>query len=90
MKKSISAVYENGFLRPLKPLNLAERQLVSLTIDESVVAVADDHDLLDEELLTSLAGEDLRAVSLEEVWAVMAKIPGSMTASFISEREERF
>ncbi len=83
------AVYENGVLRPLDPLRLTERQHVSLTIDEAAVALTDD-DLLDQELLNSLEGEDLPEVSLEEVRAALAKIPGSMTAAFAAEREERF
>jgi predicted DNA-binding antitoxin AbrB/MazE fold protein len=90
MEKSISAVYENGLLRPLEPLHLTERQQVSLTIDESEVALANDHDLLDQELLTSLASEELPEVTLEEVRAALAKIPGTMTAAFAAEREERF
>ena len=90
MQKSIGAVYENGLLRPLEPLHLAERQVVSLTIDESAVALADDYDLLDQELLTSLAVDELPEVSLEQVRAALAKIPGSMTAAFAAEREERF
>ena len=83
------AVYENGVLRPLDPFRLTERQRVSLTIDEAAVALTDD-DLLDQELLNSLEGEDLAEVSLEEVRAALAKIPGSMTAAFAAEREERF
>lgn len=90
MEKSISAVYENGLLRPLEPLHLEERQQVSLTIDESEVALSGDHDLLDQELLNSLAGEELPEVTLEEVRAALAKIPGTMTAAFVAEREERF
>jgi predicted DNA-binding antitoxin AbrB/MazE fold protein len=90
MQKTIGAIYENGLLRPLEPLHLEERQRVSLTIDASAVAVADDCDLLDQELLTSLAAEELPEVSLEEVRLALAKIPGSMTAAFAAEREERF
>ena len=83
------AVYENGVLRPLDPLRLAERQRVSVTIDEAPVALTDD-DLLDQELLSSLESEELPEVSLEEVRAALAKIPGSMAAAFAAEREERF
>ena len=90
MQKTISAVYENGLLRPLEPLGLVDRQRVALTIHESTVAVADDYDLLDQELLNSLATEELPEVSLDEVRTALAKIPGSMTAVFAAEREERF
>ena len=55
-----------------------------LTIDEAEIALAGDHDLLDQELLTSLAGEELPEVTLEEVRAALAKIPGTMTAAFVA------
>ena len=84
MEKSISAVYENGSLRPLEPLHLQEHQQVLVTIDEAEIALAGDHDLLDQELLTSLAGEELPEVTLEEVRAALAKIPGTMTAAFVA------
>jgi predicted DNA-binding antitoxin AbrB/MazE fold protein len=90
MPQTFVAVYENGLLRPLEPLRLAERQQrVSLTIDGTPVPDGDD-DLIDYELLHSLETEHLSEVTLEQVRAVMAKIPGSMTADFIAEREERF
>ena len=89
MQKTFGAVYENGVLRPLEPLRLAEHQCVSLTIDETPVAVTDD-DLLDHELLSSLENEELPEITLEAVRAALAKIPGSMTAVFAAEREERF
>ncbi len=83
------AVYENGVLRPIEPLALAERQRVSLTIDEATVAPTDDT-LLDHDLMNSLDAENLPDVSIEEVRQASAKIPGSMTAAFAADREERF
>ena len=90
MEKSISAIYENGLLRPLEPLHLQERQQVSLTIDEPKVTLSGDQDLLDQDFLRSLAGEELPEVTLEEVRAALAKVPETMTATFVAEREERF
>jgi len=90
MEKTIGAVYENGMLRPLKPLHLAESQQVLLTIHESAIPVGEDDEVLDHEFLNSLENEDLPDVSLEEVQAALKKIPGSMTAEFSAEREERF
>lgn len=89
MQKTFGAVYENGLLRPLEPLRLAERQRVSLTIDETPTGLTDD-DLLDQELLSSLEADELPEVTLEQVQGALAKIPGSMTADFAAEREERF
>jgi predicted DNA-binding antitoxin AbrB/MazE fold protein len=57
MQKTFDAVYENGLLRPLEPLALAERQHVSLTIDETAITTEDD-DLLDQELLANLNDEN--------------------------------
>lgn len=90
MEKTIGAIYENGMLRSLKSLHLAESQQVLLTIHESADVVTADKDVLDHELLKSLESEELADVSLEDVQAALAKIPGSMTAEFIAEREERF
>lgn len=88
MQKTFGAVYEKGVLRPLEPLALAERQRVSLTMEETT-AERNDDDVLDHELLNSLDDENLPVVSLEEVQAALAKIPGSMTSVFSAEREER-
>ena len=35
MAYKVEAVYENGILKPLQPLELTEHQRVSVTIDES-------------------------------------------------------
>ena len=89
MRKTFDAVYEAGLLRPLEPLQLAELQTVSLTFDLPSPAF-DDDDVLDHELLRELELEDLRDIPLEEVQAALAKIPGSMSACIIAEREDRF
>ena len=86
MPKTFEAVYENGLLRPLESLRLAERQRVSLTIDETPAPTTDD-DLLDQDLLSSLEAEQLPEVTLEQVRAALAKVPGSMTEDFVAERE---
>ncbi|MFQ5772444.1 MAG: antitoxin family protein [bacterium] len=46
MKKEIVAVYENGLLRPLTPLDLKENQKVNLKITKmkSVVLATNDSD----------------------------------------------
>ena len=86
MPKTFEAVYENGLLRPLESLRLAERQRVSLTIDETPAPTTDD-DLLDQDLLSILEAEELPEVTLEQVRAALAKVPGSMTEDFVAERE---
>jgi predicted DNA-binding antitoxin AbrB/MazE fold protein len=89
MRKLFGAIYENGVLRPLEPLPLAEHQQVSLAIAEIGIST-DDAGLLDEEFLDGLADEQLLDVSHEEVREALATIPGSMTEAFAAEREERF
>lgn len=85
MTKTLQAVYEKGVLRPLEPLDLREQQLVHVTLSEE----APPELWLDAECLAACAGQADDAVSLEEVRAALAKIPGSLTEDFIAEREER-
>jgi predicted DNA-binding antitoxin AbrB/MazE fold protein len=68
MPKTFGAVYEQGVLRPLEPLALAERQRVSLTMEEASAELKDD-DVLDQELLNSL-DEEIRGSngSGEDSW----------------------
>ena len=49
-----------------------------------------EEDWLDVECLKECAAEADEHVSLEEVRAALTKIPGSLTADFIAERDERF
>ena len=87
MRKTVPAVYEDGVLRPLEPLDLPDRQRVTVTISE---APDDDDDVIDGEFHRRLDQMDIPEVSLEEVRDRLAKIPGSLTEDFSAEREERF
>jgi predicted DNA-binding antitoxin AbrB/MazE fold protein len=86
----VDAVYQNGMLKPLQSLDLAEneRVVVSITQDASPAGL----DQLDADFLQGLrrrlAGAE-PAPGLEEVRRRLSKIPGSMTADFIAEREDR-
>jgi predicted DNA-binding antitoxin AbrB/MazE fold protein len=90
MGMQVDAVYENGVLRPLQPLDLAENEHVLVTVVKATSAP--DSPELDLTYLENLQKE-LRnfgpAPGLPEVRRRLAKIPGSMTADFIAEREER-
>lgn len=90
MRMQVDAVYENGILRPLQPLNLAENDRVVVTITEA--ANTGSSSQLDteyvEELRRKLASAE-PAPGLEEVRRRLSKIPGSMAADFIAEREDR-
>lgn len=87
MSKRVEAVYENGVLRPLEPLGLREHQRVSVTVSEKPV-VPSEEEWLDTDCLQFCASEADESVSLEAVREALSKIPGSLTADFITEREE--
>jgi predicted DNA-binding antitoxin AbrB/MazE fold protein len=90
MPIEVDAVYQNGILRPLQPLDLAEneRVVVSITQEASDAGLGQlDADFI-QVLRRRLAGA-LPAPGLEEVRRRLSKIPGSMTADFIAEREDR-
>jgi len=88
LTKTIQAVFADGVLRPLEPLGLTENAQVTLTIaGES--STTGDQAWLDVEFHAACALEADPSVSLEEVRAALAKIPGSMTADFIAERDDR-
>jgi predicted DNA-binding antitoxin AbrB/MazE fold protein len=82
VKKSVEAIYENGVFRPLEPVDLPEHQRVEVTI-------VDKDDWLDRDYIQWAASQVQESVSLDAVREALAKIPGSLTADFIAEREER-
>jgi predicted DNA-binding antitoxin AbrB/MazE fold protein len=90
MRMQVDAIYENGILRPLQPLDLAENEHVLVTVDRATPAL--DSPQLGIAYVESLQKERREfepAPGLEEVRRRLSKIPGSMTADFIAEREER-
>lgn len=88
MTKAVEAVYEGGVLRPLETLDLRERQRVKVVLQPTTSA-AGEEDWLDAECLRECAAEADEAVSLESVRRALAKIPGSLTAEFVRERDDR-
>jgi predicted DNA-binding antitoxin AbrB/MazE fold protein len=90
MQMQVDAVYQNGMLKPLQPLDLAEneRVVVTITQEENGAGVGQfDADFV-QGLRRRLAGAE-PGPGLEEVRRRLSKIPGSMTADFIAEREDR-
>jgi predicted DNA-binding antitoxin AbrB/MazE fold protein len=85
MMRKLQAVYENGVLRPVEPLHLGEHQLVSVIVLDDV---ASEEDLKFEapERFEPLADH---SVSVQAVRAALSKIPGSLDADFLAERNER-
>ena len=89
MPLQVDAVYENGVLRPLQPLDLKEHEHVRVSVikaatpDRSSLAVE-----FIERIKRELQGAE-PAPGLEEVRRRLAKIPGSMAADIVADRGER-
>ena len=86
----VDAVYQNGILKPLQPLDLAEYAQVVLTITPAVntLGFSQPDTECAEGLRRKLAGAQ-PAPGLDEVRRRLSKIPGSMAADFVAEREDR-
>ena len=88
MSVQVEAVYEDGVLKPLQPLDLTEHEhVVGVTKVSSAPGPPLDTGFL-ESLRTELQYAE-PAPGLEEVRRRLAKIPGSMTDDFIAERGDR-
>ena len=87
LNQQVDAIYEDGVLKPLGPLSLAEHQRVSLVIggdDEE----RDGGDASDYQPLIAEEGDP--NVTWGEVQTLLAKLPGSLADDFDRERDERF
>jgi predicted DNA-binding antitoxin AbrB/MazE fold protein len=87
-RRSLTAIYENGVLRPLAPLELEEHQRVTLLLSESP-EYSEGEELLDIAFMESCVPEADDSITLESVRAGLSSIPGSMTSDFVAERDER-
>ena len=86
----VEAVYQHGMLKPLQPLDLAENEHVSLVVTTSTPTPDACHrDAEFTESLRSALQDAAPAAGLDEVRRRLSKIPGTLTADFIAEREDR-
>lgn len=85
MKQQIDAIYENGLLRPLEPLVLAEREQVRVTVETNV---AETDDWLDHDFLAWATKEGDPTIKLDDVRAKLAGLPSSLSETIIAERGE--
>jgi predicted DNA-binding antitoxin AbrB/MazE fold protein len=87
MVKTLSAVFENGILRPLEPLQLKEHQHVSVTVSD----VSDDRAdaWLDHEYIDSVDAMQEAEPTLEEVRRLLSRIPGNLSDDIRAERDYR-
>jgi predicted DNA-binding antitoxin AbrB/MazE fold protein len=84
MPSEFEAIYENGILRPLTPLSLAENEHVTL-----IVAHTRDEDWLDNEYMDSRAADADFSLTRDQIKALTASIPGSMDEAIDEDRGER-
>jgi len=83
MRQRIDAIFENGLLRPLEPINLPDHEHVSLIVESG-----GDDDWLDHDAITWAQQEGDPAISLDEVRRCLAKLTGSLSDLVIAERGE--
>jgi predicted DNA-binding antitoxin AbrB/MazE fold protein len=89
MPRQVEAVYENGVLRLLQPLDLTEHEHVFVSVTKTSASwrasLAVDYI---EGLRRERQGAG-PAPGLEEVRSRLGKIPGSMAADIVADRGER-
>lgn len=87
MAKSVPAVYENGVLRLLEPLDFADHQRVMVMVTDAPTNLVDSW--LDHEYLSSIGKDPTRVPGLEEVRAALSKIEGNLSEEIRAERDSR-
>ena len=87
MTQQVEAVYENGVLRPLQVVSLAESQRVKITITDVEPGRERDVQFLERVRAEVAAMEHIP--TLEEVHRALSRIPGSLVPDCISERDDR-
>jgi predicted DNA-binding antitoxin AbrB/MazE fold protein len=92
MAIQVDAVYENGVLKPLRPLDLAEHEQVVVVIKE---ARDESHDeAIQKAAFMARICEEIQSYegpvpSLEEVRRILSKVPGSLSEEIIASRGPR-
>jgi predicted DNA-binding antitoxin AbrB/MazE fold protein len=85
---TIDAVFENGVLRPLKPLFLAENEQVTIRVRRRGESFEDDGELFDEEYAARCAAEADDSITIEEVRRDLSTIKGSLDDAIDEARGE--
>ena len=90
MPLQVDAVYENGVLRLLQPLDLREHEHVVVSVVKTEPSAGRSSLAVEyiEEMKSQLQAAE-PAPGLEEVRRRLAKIPGSMAAEIIADRGDR-
>jgi predicted DNA-binding antitoxin AbrB/MazE fold protein len=86
MQKTFEAVYEDGVLRPLETLELADRQHVQVTIPP-IHDLAADVAAYFEPAEWEMSKQD--DMSLAEVRRALSSIRGALSEAVVASRDER-
>jgi len=86
MERTFEAVYEDGVLRPLEDLHLANHRRMRLTIVPSSPAEHDLEGYFSPEEWAA-AAED--TIALEEVQQALSSMPGCLSETVVASRQER-
>lgn len=81
----MQAVYEGGVLRPLEPIELQDKQEVTVTISDQGT-IPREHPLVASPDEWAGASDD---ISLDEVRHALSTIHGSLSETIIEERRDR-
>jgi len=90
MSLQVDAIYENGVLRLLQPLDLKEQEQVLVSVVKTTPALG--RSSLAVEYIENVKREVQDAApapGLEEVRRRLAKVAGSMAAEIVADRGER-
>jgi predicted DNA-binding antitoxin AbrB/MazE fold protein len=87
MHHQLEVIYENGVLRPLRPLpeELREREHYTITLESHGTEAAP----LDETCMAAAAINGNPAVDLTQVRDILARINGTLAQAARDERQER-
>jgi predicted DNA-binding antitoxin AbrB/MazE fold protein len=89
MPRQVDAVYENGMLRPLQPLDLKEHEHVLVSVVKTAASERSSPAVEYIERIRREQQDAEPAPGLEEVRRRLAKISGSMAAEIVADRGER-
>ena len=89
MPFQVDAVYENGVLRPLQPLDLREHEHVLVSVVKAAATGRSNLAIEYIERIKRGIRDAEPAPGIEEVRRRLAKIPGSMAGEVIAERGDR-
>jgi predicted DNA-binding antitoxin AbrB/MazE fold protein len=89
MTRTVSAVYENGVLRPSEPLPLDEHQKVNVTVSDTRDRADRAQAWLDHEYMATIDATDESAPTLDEVRRILSKTSGKLSDAVRAERDAR-